>query len=113
MSMIDRTFDNRFASIVGALALSLGGIAATVAPVQAEARGAERHVAQLAAPTDKARFIERGVVWDCDGTTCTATRKNSRDWVACKRLAQKVGPVASFTTGGKALSAEELEKCNG
>jgi hypothetical protein len=68
--------------------------------------------AELAAPAPAARLIVRDVVWRCDGAACVAPAANSRPALVCAALARQAGALRSFAVEGRALAAEELEKCN-
>lgn len=103
----------RLSLIAVALMYSALSIGAMVTPSTAMARGtAVYYTAELAAPTKEARVISSGVVWHCEGTTCRATKSNSRATNACKRLTREVGEVTNFTAKGEKLAAEKLAKCN-
>jgi hypothetical protein len=68
--------------------------------------------AELASPPSAGRIIVRDVIWRCDVKGCVAGESNSRAATDCAALARQVGALRSFTVDGRALSAEELEKCN-
>mgnify|MGYP006981766101 CR=1 FL=1 len=103
----------RFSVIAVALLYSALSIGAMVTPATAMARGATvYYTAELAAPAKEARVISSGVVWHCEGTTCRATKSNSRAANTCKRLAREVGQITNFTAKGEKLASEKLTKCN-
>lgn len=59
------------------------------------------------------RTIVDGATWRCEGATCTATGARGVPAVrACKKVVAKLGPVESFTWGGRDLGAEDLAECN-
>ncbi|AJA11256.1 Putative secreted protein [Sphingopyxis fribergensis] len=89
----------------------IGGL--SFASSAATAASGAYYRAELAGPATEARFVARDVVWACKGSSCTARQGTSRPLVMCSALVKKAGPVASFATGGKALEAEELARCNG
>ena len=97
-------------SAVAALALALGFAAAPGASAQGE--GAHFR-AQLAATPAQARAIAGGVVWHCADTACAAPRSPARPLRVCSDLRRELGQVVSFEVAGRALSAEELARCNG
>ncbi|MEZ5710140.1 MAG: hypothetical protein R3E02_12215 [Blastomonas sp.] len=68
--------------------------------------------AELASPVEKTVEVVNGVVWRCEGTSCTGTKSTSRPVNACARLARKVGEVTAFTVRGDAMDAEDLTSCN-
>ncbi|GAA4642820.1 hypothetical protein GCM10023115_07870 [Pontixanthobacter gangjinensis] len=88
------------------------GVAVTPAPVQAKTQPVY-YIAELAAPTQEARVVARGMVWRCDETRCIAAKNNSRPINICKQLVRETGAVTSFTASGEAFSDDELAKCNG
>lgn len=88
------------------------GAAVTPTPAYAAESG-PFYRAELAAPAAQARPIASGVAWSCSDTACAASKGTSRPVVVCARLAKQVGPVASFVADGKALSEEDLARCNG
>lgn len=99
-------------------ALSFAGtvlIAATLfvgAASTAQPRGGAYYRATLTNPTSEPRAIAGSVVWNCNGTECSAPRGTSRPVTMCARLAREVGAVASFVADGRALDADELARCN-
>lgn len=59
------------------------------------------------------RVIIDGAAWRCEGAECTATGgANQPAARACRRVAQRLGPVAAFSYKGVALSEAELAACN-
>lgn len=86
---------------------------AALSPTPAVARDNTPHYrAELAAPAKDARVIAGGVVWNCEGTTCTAPKAGSRDVVMCARLKRATGDVVAFTTGQDALEQADIDRCN-
>ena len=67
----------------------------------------------LAAPAAKERIVAHGLLWRCADTRCMAAAGNSRPLIVCQALAREAGPVTSFRSGGDALAAEQLARCNG
>jgi len=68
--------------------------------------------AELASPVEKTTEIIRGVVWNCEGTTCTGTKDTSRPAHTCARLVKKMGNIITFTVRDEAMSDDDLAKCN-
>lgn len=68
--------------------------------------------ATLTTAASAPRTVAGGVVWSCDGTTCTAPRGTSRPAMMCARLVRELGQVASFTANGESLDAAGIERCN-
>ena len=97
-----------------AFAASLGlGAALAPAPAAAQNPGKAFYRAELAQPASETRAIAGSLVWACEGTSCTADKGTSRPLRICREFNRKFGTVASFTTKGEALPAEELARCNG
>lgn len=102
------------AALVLALAYTALTFGATIAPTAAEARASgPYYTAELTAPAAESRFVEGGVVWYCEGTTCAAAKGTSRPLNICRKLSREVGQITSFTAKGEALEAEQLARCNG
>ncbi len=60
------------------------------------------------------RTILDGATWRCEGAECTATGGAAQPATrACRRAAQRLGPVTAFVWKGVALSAAEIATCNG
>lgn len=103
----------RSAAIIGALAYTVLMFGAVTTPTPAQAASKPFYRAEVTS-TEKAqpRPIASGMVWKCTANVCTAEQATSRPAIVCARLARKVGPVESFTAGGKAFEPEELARCN-
>ena len=85
------------------LSLALVSTPALANPFQAETS---------AAPTP-ARFVARDSIWRCSETQCISTNRTStRPAIVCAALARQVGALKSFSAGGRAFGAEELQSCN-
>jgi hypothetical protein len=103
---------------IGALGLALTwtalsfGAALTPAPATAQNPAKAHYRAELAQPASAPRAIAGNLVWACQGTSCTADKGTSRPLRICRELNRKHGTIASFTTKGEALPAEELARCN-
>lgn len=107
----------RFRTVAaGFLALAYTSLTfgAAIAPAPAIAAGGSAYYkAELAAPASESRFIEGGVVWYCDGTSCVAAKGTSRPLTMCRKLNSEVGEITSFAAKGKTLEADKLARCNG
>jgi hypothetical protein len=68
--------------------------------------------AQPAAKPEAARLILRDTIWSCGESGCAAGKSNSRPAIVCEVLAKEVGPLRSFSVDGRALTPQQLEKCN-
>ena len=58
------------------------------------------------------RFVARDNVWRCGEAGCTSARTATRPALVCASLVREVGALRSFSVGGQAFGAEELENCN-
>lgn len=96
-----------FASAIVLAVLLFGGTAVT-----AQTRAAAYYSATLATAVESQRTIAGSLVWNCNGTSCTAARGTSRPAIVCARLVREVGPVTAFVANGEALDAAALERCN-
>jgi hypothetical protein len=107
-------FPAKPAAIVAALAYTTLTFGAALTPSPAQAASVPFYRAEVAS-TAKAepRPIASGMAWKCAENVCTAGEATSRPAIVCARLAKKVGPIESFTAGGKAFEAEDLARCNG
>ena len=99
-------------AIVAALAWTTLSIGATVTPSPAAAAEGAYYRAELTAPATTGHTLAGGLVWKCADTACAAPKGTSRPAIVCARLAKEVGPVSTFTAGGKALEAEDIARCN-
>ncbi len=70
------------------------------------------YTAELQAPVEAARHIIKGTVVHCAGTMCKAAKSTSSTRTLCAKIADKVGPLASFSYKGKLIDEEALAKCN-
>ncbi len=72
-------------------------------------------IAKLQTPVaEKTKFIAGGAMFVCEGDACTAQATTSATLgsAACKIIAGKVGPVASFAGGPKSFDDARLGDCN-
>lgn len=102
----------RFAKIALTAVLPLAALAAP-SGLQASGTMNSHFEAQLAAPTQETRAIAGGVVFRCEGTTCSGPRSGDRPLRVCTELRREVGQIASFTVDGEAISESLLARCNG
>lgn len=103
---------------LGAIGLALAwttvsfGAALMPAPAAAQNPSKAYYRAELAQPAAEARVIAGDRVWACKGTSCVADKGTSRPLRICRDLNRKHGVIASFTTKGEALTADDLARCN-
>ena len=89
-------------------------LSASLAPATIQARSAAPwFTVELAQPTSESRAIAGGVVFNCEGTTCTAPRSGDRPLRVCSELRREVGIIASFSANGSPISEDRLARCNG
>lgn len=97
--------------------LAIGAAASPIAVANAQTNAAQPLTSyfqvELAAPTEEAETIAGGVLFRCEGTSCTGPRSRDRDLRVCSELRRDVGTIASFTANGEPLSDRLLARCNG
>lgn len=63
--------------------------------------------------TERTTFVANSAVWVCEGDTCTAELDRRNPTVrSCKKVAEEIGTLASFSSERGTLEAEDLAKCN-
>jgi hypothetical protein len=65
----------------------------------------------MAAPAST-KIIGKDISWTCGSEGCQGTTAASRPLVLCQDLAKRAGRLESFVADGRALSADQLDKCN-
>ncbi|HVR90696.1 MAG TPA: hypothetical protein VHG29_06345 [Novosphingobium sp.] len=105
---------NPFSRTLFAAGLAIAGTIATFGATTTTAHAATNgYSVSLATPLEAPRQeIINGVLWRCDGASCTAASDGSSPANACTRVVKKFGPVASFAIGGRELAADKLQRCN-
>ena len=103
---------SRFTTIALAALLPLSALA-TPSALQATSNDGHYFSAQLVEPTDERTAIAGGVVFRCDGDSCTGPRSGDRVLRVCTELRREVGQIASFEVRGEPVAASLLERCNG
>jgi hypothetical protein len=99
--------------------MKLRSIAAACAAVSTltlagAAFAADAVTAKLATPiAQKVKVVAGGAVFNCEADACIAAATSSQTFSeeACKTVANKVGPLASFE-GRKAFDESRLASCN-
>jgi hypothetical protein len=71
----------------------------------------------LATPATKPlEFTIDGRIWRCDAAVCgaepTAQAESQRITTECHNAAMHIGPVTSYQTGRKTLTAAQIADCN-
>jgi hypothetical protein len=90
---------------------TLAGFAVTTQPAAA-ANGGSYTVSLASALAEPRREIVNGVLWRCEGQTCTATADGSRDIMACRRVAKAIGEVTGFVSPAGTMKQEDIARCN-
>ena len=70
------------------------------------------YTVQLVVPVEAGMHIIKGTAIQCNGTECSGRKSSSSKKNVCAKIADKIGPVASFAYKGEAMDAEALAKCN-
>lgn len=104
----------RFTFAALAFAMSLSAFASPLtAHTPAQTTAVPYFSVELAQPTGEAQAIAGGVVFRCEGTTCTGPRSGDRPLRVCSELRREVGTIASFAVRGEPVAADLLARCNG
>ncbi|WP_333592071.1 CC_3452 family protein [Brevundimonas sp.] len=95
-------------------ALLIAAALFAAAPAFAQpAQSPTRLTLAAAAQAPSGRTIIDGATWRCEGAACTASGGSSQPAPrACRRVAQRLGPVTAFSWKGVELSAAEIAACN-
>ncbi len=98
-------------SLSGAVAIAVTLFAGAAAHAQPR-NASSYYSATLAAPAAQSRAVAGGIVWNCVGTDCSASRGTSRPAIVCARMAREFGAVSTFVADGRPLEAADLARCN-
>ena len=104
-----------FPRVITAACLALAGSLASFAmsPAVAAAPYQAGYNVALASPlAAPSKRIINGVMWRCEGDSCSGASDGSRPVLACARVADAFDQVARFTGPKGELSAEDLARCN-
>lgn len=93
-------------------ALMTTGLLFTASTAHASRGNPVVYTAELVNPVEADQHIIRGTVISCAGNECRGAKSSSSVRTICAKLADKVGPLASFAYKGEVMSAEALAKCN-
>ena len=99
----------RMGAFVGAVATS--AVLLFAAP-QAHAASGRYYSVELSQPVEAKKTVVRGVVFQCEGTTCRAPLTSSAPRNVCASVAKEFGEVTSFTAGERILEAGDIATCN-
>jgi hypothetical protein len=101
----------RFGALVGAFATS--AVLLFAAPqAHAQSNAGRYYTVELAQPAAASKAIVRGVVFQCNGTTCRAPLTSSAPKNVCASVAKEFGEVTSFKAGDRLLEASDIDGCN-
>lgn len=100
---------SRFGAFVGAVATS--AVLLFAAP-QAHANSSRYYTVELAQPAVSSKAVVRGVVFQCEGTSCRAPLASSAPRNVCASVAKEFGEVTSFKAGDRVLEASDIASCN-
>lgn len=100
---------SRFGALVGAVAAS--AVLLFAAP-QAHANSGRFYTVELAQPAASSKAVVRGVVFQCEGTSCRAPVATSAPRNVCASVAKEFGEVTSFKAGDRVLEADDIATCN-
>ncbi len=100
---------SRFGAFAAAVATSA---VLLVAAPQAHAQTARFYTVELAQPATASKAVVRGVVFQCNGTTCRAPLTSSAPRNVCASVAKEFGQVTSFKAGDRMLEAADIDGCN-
>lgn len=70
------------------------------------------YAAKPASVPEAGRIIGKDIAWTCNAEGCRGSTEASRPLVLCQDLAKRAGRIETFVADGRAISAEELAKCN-
>jgi hypothetical protein len=90
---------NRVAAFIAAAALAAPALAGS-------------YSAKPAAAPAAGKIIGKDISWTCTADGCRGATEASRPLVLCQDLAKHAGRIESFVADGKALTEEQLAKCN-
>ncbi|WP_183281875.1 CC_3452 family protein [Phenylobacterium zucineum] len=107
----------RMLGAIAAAALVSGACVSGPAFAQTLSTGEFNGEATLKAPATAPREATiAGVAWRCEGDQCAghASRRQGVDGLVkeCKRVAAVVGPVSSYKSRGRELTAGQIRACN-
>lgn len=111
MNSLRLSFAQHLLSFAGAIIIVASLFVGATAIAQPRTAGAY-YTATMATPASAPRAVAGSLVWNCAGTTCSASRGTSRPAIVCARLVRELGPVTSFVANGQALEAADLQRCN-
>ena len=80
--------------------------------VATPAFSASHYHAQPVVSPGATKIVLRDTLWKCGEAGCAGTKSSSRPAIVCALLVRTVGRLSSFAEEGRAMSADQLEKCN-
>lgn len=103
---------SRLGAFAGAALMTAAVFAIPATPVQAASGSARYYTVELAQPAAAKQAVVRGVIFNCDGTSCRAPIAGSAPRNVCISVAKEFGAVTSFKAGDRVLDAADLSACN-
>ncbi len=101
----------RFGALVAAFATS--AVLLFVAPqAHAQSNAGRYYTVELAQPAATNKAVVRGVLFQCNGTTCRAPLTSSAPRNVCASVAKEFGEVTSFQAGDRVFEASDIDGCN-
>jgi hypothetical protein len=95
------------------LKLAFAAAAAGLALLSTPSFAADLGAVKLAAPVAKTvKVIADSAVYICTGDACSGAAQKPPTVRGCKAIVKEAGAVVSYEADGRALSAEDLAKCN-
>ncbi len=96
------------------LAAASVALSVSALPLPAQAQGSSAYFrAELAVAAEETQTIAGGVLWRCDGTSCSAAQNGKRPLRVCRDLQREMGAITNFEVDGEALDEDKLARCNG
>lgn len=102
----------RFANFAVSVAAALVASTALLGATTAHAQSGPYYVATPAAAPAKMTLITRSTPWRLQGASFVAAQAPERPAILCQLVADRTGPLASFSVAGKPVDADALAKCN-
>lgn len=107
---IERRLPRTLFAAVLALTGTFASFAITTTPAHAAARS---YQATLASALDApAKEVVNGVLWHCEGASCSGPVDGASPARSCANVAKAFGPITAFATPKGEFSAQQLERCN-
>jgi hypothetical protein len=90
----------------------MGAVILIAVPSAHAAQGSSYYKIELAEAAPVKKTIVRGVMFQCEGTTCRAPITGSAPKNVCVSIAKEFGEVRSFQAGERTFGTDEVASCN-